>query len=64
MELYRKDPVVTKAMALALMRQALDLLAVLDEAAAGCHLQMAIDRLVPNVAPRPAERTPKCPPES
>lgn len=46
MDLYEKDPAVTRAFALALMRQALEYLtAVRDEDAAG-HLQLAIDALL------------------
>lgn len=54
MDIYQKDPVVTKAMAIALMRQALDLLDALNERTAGCHLQMAIDAVLPAKPPEPA----------
>ena len=40
-----KDPVVTRALALALMRQALALLDAVGETAAAVHLQMAVETL-------------------
>jgi len=40
-----KDPVVTRALALALMRQALALLDTVGETAPAAHLQMAIDTM-------------------
>jgi len=46
MDLYRKDPAVTRAMALALMRQALELLDATDEKTAAAHLQQSIDTLL------------------
>lgn len=54
MDIYQKDPTVTKAMAIALMRQALDLLDAVNERTAGCHLQMAIDAVLPAQPPKPA----------
>jgi hypothetical protein len=51
MDIYGKDAAVTKAMALALMRQALDLLDAVKEQAAGCHLQTAIDTLLRKLPP-------------
>lgn len=46
MDFYEKDPAVMKAMALALMRQALSFLDAVNEQTAGCHLQAAIDALL------------------
>lgn len=46
MDFYEKDPTVTKAVALALMRQAQSLLAAVNEQHADGHLQMAIDALL------------------
>ncbi len=40
-----KDPVVTRALALALMRQALALLDAVGETAPVVHLQMAVDTM-------------------
>lgn len=57
MNLYEKNPVVTKAMALALMRQALGLLDAVNEQIATCHLQMAIDTLLVKQPPGPAAGT-------
>lgn len=45
------DPTVTRAMALALMRQALELLDAVNEHAAAAHLQLAVDTLLRR--PRP-----------
>lgn len=55
MDIYRKDAAVTKAMALALMRQALDLLDAVSEQTAGCHLQAAIDALLKKLPPEAAD---------
>ena len=46
MDLYTKDPAVTRALALVLMRQALDLLDAVEEGHAASHLQMAVDTLL------------------
>lgn len=46
MDLYQQDPNVTRALALTLMRQALDLLGAVGEEHPSCHLQMAIDTLL------------------
>ena len=54
MDIYQKDPAITKAMAIALMRQALDLLDAVNERTAGYHLQMAIDAVLPAQPPEPA----------
>ncbi len=51
MDIYKKDAAVTKAMALALMRQALDLLDAVNEQTTGCHLQAAIDTLLRKLPP-------------
>ena len=40
-----KDPLVTRALALALMRQALALLDTVGETAPAAHLQMAVDTM-------------------
>jgi hypothetical protein len=46
MDLYEKDPAVTRALALALMRQARDYLAAIKEDEASSHLQLAVDTLL------------------
>lgn len=46
MELYEKEPTVTRAMALALMRQAQEYLAAIKEEEASSHLQRAVDTLL------------------
>ncbi|WP_170319084.1 hypothetical protein [Sphingobium yanoikuyae] len=46
MDLNQKDPGVTRALALALMRQANEYLAAIGEDEAGLHLQRAVDALV------------------
>lgn len=43
MDLFEKDPVLTRALALVLMRQAHDLLATVEEPDAARHLLQAID---------------------
>jgi hypothetical protein len=45
MDVYVKDPTVTRAMALALMRQALALLDAVGETGPAAHLQMAVDTM-------------------
>jgi len=45
MDLYEKDPVITRAVALALMRQALALLDAVGETGPAVHLQMAVDTM-------------------
>ncbi|ATY34940.1 hypothetical protein [Sphingomonas psychrotolerans] len=45
MDKDRKDPVVTRALALALMRQALALLDAVGETAPAVHLKMAVDMM-------------------
>jgi hypothetical protein len=46
MDLHRKDPAVTRAMALALMRQALELLDATEEQMAAAQLQQSVDTLL------------------
>ena len=46
MELYEKEPTVTRAMALALMRQAQEYLLAIKEEEASSHLQRAVDTLL------------------
>lgn len=46
MDHYEKDPVVTKALALALMRQAREYLSAIREEEASAHLQLALDALL------------------
>ena len=46
MDIYEKDPVITRAMALALMRQAHELLQAAKEQETAAHLQLAIDVLL------------------
>lgn len=45
MDVFVKDPTVTRAMALALMRQALALLDAVGETGPAAHLQMAVDTM-------------------
>ena len=54
MDLYEKDPTVTRAMALALMRQALELLDAVREDGAAGQLRGAVDTLLgkPLAAPK------------
>lgn len=51
MDLCEKDPTITRAMALALMRQAHELLQAVRENDAANHLQAAVDTLLRT--PRP-----------
>jgi len=46
MDLYERDPTVTRAMALALMRQALELLEAVKEDGAAGQLRGAVDSLL------------------
>lgn len=46
MDLNQKDPGVTRALALALMRQAGEYLGAIDEDESSLHLQRAIDALL------------------
>lgn len=46
MDLYEKDPAVTRAFALALMRQALEYLTAIRDDEAVQHLELAIDALL------------------
>jgi hypothetical protein len=46
MDLNQKDPGVTRALALALMRQAGEYLGAIDEDEASLHLRRAIDALL------------------
>lgn len=46
MDVFQKDSTVTRAMALALMRQALDMLVTAGETAAATKLRGAIDALL------------------
>lgn len=52
MDKDEKDPVVTRALALALIRQALALLDAVGETAPTVHLQMAVDTMI-GAAPLP-----------
>ncbi|WP_176401116.1 hypothetical protein [Sphingobium sp. Z007] len=54
MDLYEKEPAVTQALALALMRQALEYLAAIKEEDASRHLQCAVDALLKPKFVRPA----------
>lgn len=57
MDLYEKDPTVTRALALALMRQAHELLQAASESDAADQLQVAVNTLlrIPQIAQRSAE---------
>lgn len=46
MDLFEKDPALTKAVALTLARQAQEMLATVEEADAARYLGMAIDALL------------------
>lgn len=46
MDLYEKEPAVTQALALVLVRQALEYLAAIKEEDASRHLQRAVDVLL------------------
>ncbi len=52
MDSYEKDPTITRALALALMRQAHELLQAASESDAADQLQVAVNTLLR--APRPA----------
>lgn len=55
MDLNQKDPSVTRALALALMRQAGEYLGAIDEDEALVHLQRAIDALLKPTPARSAQ---------
>ncbi|TGX49199.1 hypothetical protein E5A73_20405 [Sphingomonas gei] len=57
MDIYGKDPVVTRAVALALMRQSLGLLDAVGDTAPAVHLQMAIDTMTRSL-PSPRDDQP------
>jgi hypothetical protein len=57
MDSYEKDPTVTRALALALMRQAHELLQAASESDAADQLQVAVNTLlgIPRITPTPVE---------
>ncbi len=55
MDLNQQDPGVTRALALALMRQASEYLVAIDEDEASLHLRRAIDALLKPTPARSAQ---------